>query len=247
MAINTVIIEDEEKSVYVLRELLRQSAPDIEVTGISGHIEKAVRLIEENAPRLVFLDIRIGDGLGFDVLRRLQKRDFELICLTAYDNYALEAFRYSAVDYLLKPIGMQELEEALQRVRRRLDRQSTSDGIGTLLYNLSGQPNRKIRILTSQGFDFVDPEDIVWCQSNGTYTVFHLTDGSKHTSSRNLGYFEDLLCTGDFCRIHYNAIVNMRQIKRYVKGRGGYVIMNDETELEVAQRRKAEFLQRLKA
>ena len=246
MAINTVIIEDEEKSIYVLRDLLRQSAPDIEVSGIAGHVEKAVRLIEDNVPQLVFLDIRIGDGLGFDVLRRLQKRDFELVCITAYDRYALEAFRYSAIDYLLKPIGTQDLEESLQRVRRRLAQRSSLDNIGNLLHNLSGHPNKIISIPTSQGFDFINLESIIWCQSNGAYTIFHLTDGSKHTASRNIGCYEELLCTGDFFRIHHNAIVNLHRIRSYVKGKGGYIIMCNDTELEVSHRRKAEFLQKMK-
>lgn len=247
MNINTVIIEDEEKSIYVLRELLRQSAPDIEVAGIAGHVEKAVRLIEENTPQLVFLDIRIGDGLGFEVLRRLQKRDFELICITAYDRYALEAFRYSAIDYLLKPIGIQDLEEALQRVRRRIVQRNTYDGVGTLLHNLSGQPNKIIGLPTSQGFDFIDLAKITWCQSNGAFTIFYLTDGSKHTASRNIGYYEDMLCSGDFFRIHHNAIVNLHHIKSYVKGKGGYIIMSDNTELEVSHRRKTEFLAKMLA
>ncbi|HWB94670.1 MAG TPA: LytTR family DNA-binding domain-containing protein [Puia sp.] len=247
MTINTIIIEDEEKSIYVLRELLRRSAPDIEVTGIAGHIEKAVRLIEDSAPQLVFLDIRIGDGLGFEVLRRLQKRDFELICLTAYDTYALEAFRYSAIDYLLKPVGIQELGEALERVRARLTHRNTYSAIGALLHNLSGHSNKIIAVPTSQGFDFIDPETIVWCQANGGQTIIHVTDGSNHTASRNIGFYEELLCTGNFFRIHHNAIVNLNQVKSYVKGKGGYLILSNGAELEVSLRRKTEFLQKMKA
>ncbi len=245
MPINTVIIEDEEKSIYVLRELLRQSAPDLELAGIAGHLDKAVRLIEETSPQLVFLDVRISDGLGFEVLRRLDRRDFELICITAYDNYALEAFRYSAIDYLLKPIGIQDLQEALQRVRRRLAERQTHNGIETLLHNLSGIAGRKISLLTPQGYTFIDLDDIVRCQADGTYTIFYLVDGSKLTSSRNLGAYEDLLCKGSFCRIHHNAIINIPKIKSYIKGKGGYVIMCDDAELEVSQRRKADFLRRL--
>ncbi|TDW99188.1 LytR/AlgR family response regulator transcription factor [Dinghuibacter silviterrae] len=237
MAINTVIIEDEEKSTYVLRELLRKTAPDVEVTGVAGHVEEAIRLIEDQEPQLVFLDIRIGDGLGFDVLKRLQKRAFELICITAYNSYALEAFRYSAIDYLLKPIGIKDLEESVDRVRQRLNGRQ----------DLSGQPAEMISIPTSQGCDFIDPETIVWCLAQGSYTIFHLTDGSKHTATRNMGYYEELLCAGCFVRIHHNTIVNMRQIRSYVKGKGGYVILKNDTKLEVSQRRKTEFLEKMKA
>jgi len=244
MAIKTLIIEDEEKSVYVLRELIRQSAPDLEVTGVAGHVERAVRLIEDNSPQLVFLDIRIGDGLGFDVLRQLQRRDFELICITAYDSYALEAFRFAAIDYLLKPIGVQELEETVQRVRLRLAERTSHDGIRTLLHNLSGHANKHISIPTLSGYDFVEMESIIWCESEGSYTIFHLAGGSKLTSSRNLGSYEELLCKGSFCRIHHNSIVNLHQIKQYKKGKRGFVIMCDQTELEVSQRRKADLLAR---
>lgn len=245
MRINTVIVEDEEKSLYVLQELIRQSATDIDIVGIASHVEKAVRLIESTAPQLVFLDIRIADGLGFEVLQQLQQRDFELICITAYDDYALDAFRFSAIDYLLKPVGMEECQEALTRVRKRLTERRHHDTIGALLHNLAEPNNKKIGIPTANSYDFIDLGAIVWCHSNGGYTTFHLTDGSKHVACRTLGVYEAMLCNGSFVRIHHSAIINTQHIKSYVKGNGGYVVMSDNTKLEVSQRRKAAFLKRL--
>jgi two-component system LytT family response regulator len=208
-------------------------------------VAKAVRLIESTSPQLVFLDVRLSDGLGFDVLRQLKQRDFELICITAYDSYALEAFRFSAVDYLLKPIGPEEWEEALIRVRKRLTERSSQGSIAALLHNLSGNPNKKMSIPTPTGFDFIDLVDIVWCQSEGAYTAFHLTTGVTLLSSRNLGEYESMLCNGRFFRIHNSIIVNCQYVKSYMKGRGGYVLMTDGAELEVSQRRKADFLKKL--
>ena len=247
MPINTVIIEDEEKSLYVLHEFIRQLAPDLQLCGTASHEDSAVRLITKAAPQLVFLDICIGDGLGFDVLRKLPSRDFELICITAYHNYAMEAFRYSAIDYLLKPLGMQEFEEAVERVRKRLVEKVRYNTIETLVYNLSQthEYDKKISIPTLTGYDFIDLRNILWCRSDGPYTVFHLDNKSKTTSSRNLGEYEDLLCNNHFFRIHHSIIINMRCIKSYVKGKGGYVVMNDGTELEISQRRKTGFLDKL--
>ena len=245
MRIKTVIVEDEEKSLYVLQELIRQSATDLDVVGVASHVGKAVQVIESTAPQLVFLDVRIADGSGFEVLKQLQQRHFELICITAYDNYALDAFRFSAIDYLLKPVGMEEWQEALTRVRKKLTERRHYDSIGALLHNLAEANNKKIGIPTANSYDFIDLSTVVWCHSDGGYTTFHLTDGSKHVACRNLGVYEAMLCSGSFFRIHNNAIINTQHIKSYVKGNGGYVVMSDNTELEVSQRRKAAFLKRL--
>ncbi|AXY73249.1 DNA-binding response regulator [Paraflavitalea soli] len=247
MPINTIIIEDEEKSLYVLHELIRQQATDLIVCGTASHTGPAVELIETNTPDLVFLDVRIADGTGFDVLRRLSHRNFELIFFTAYNHYALEAFRFAAIDYLLKPIGIQEFEEAVDRVRKRIGDKQRRFATDTLLHNLAQQQqqHKKINIATLNGYEFIELSNIVWCKSDNTYTTFYLTDSSKVSSSRNLGYYEDLLNRSNFCRIHHSVMINMQLIKSYVKGKGGYVIMADGTELDISQRRKGEFLDRL--
>jgi two-component system LytT family response regulator len=227
--------------------MITRYAPDLELCGTAGHTSKAIALIETTAPRLVFLDIRISDGSGFDVLRKLSLRDFELICITAYDNYALEAFRFSAVDYLLKPIGTDEFEEAVGRARKRLMEKTRYNTIDNLLSNLSqrNEPEKKISIPTLNGYEFVALSDIIWCKSDGAYTIFYLGNHSKLVASRRLGHYEELLLMNNFCRIHNSIIVNMQLIKSYVKGKGGCVTMTDGTELEISQRRKTDFLGRL--
>ena len=247
MPFKTVIIEDEENSLYVLQQLISELAHDLTVCGTASHIESAVRLIETNLPDLVFMDIRIADGTGFDVLRQLNKRNFELVFVTAYDHYALEAFRFSAIDYLLKPIGMNEFEEAVTKVRKRLLERKNYDSIDILLHNLAQQTGqlKKINIGTLNGYEFIELCNILWCKSEGTYTIFYLTDKSKIASTRNLGYYEELLIRNNFCRIHNSIIINMQLIKSYFKGKGGSVIMSDGTELEISQRRKGDFLNKL--
>jgi two-component system LytT family response regulator len=247
MSFKTLIIEDEENSLYVLQQLISELANDLTVCGNASHTESAVQLIENSAPDLVFMDVRIGDGTGFDVLQQLTNRNFELVFVTAYDNYALQAFRFSAIDYLLKPIGMNEFEEAVAKARKRLLARKNNDRIEMLLHNLVQQTGqlKKINIATLNGYEFIELGSIVWCKSEGAYTVFHLNDKSKIISTRNLGHFENLLMHNNFCRIHNSVIINMQLVKSYYKGKGGYVLMNDGTELEISQRRKADFLNQL--
>ncbi|GGA82766.1 LytR/AlgR family response regulator transcription factor [Puia dinghuensis] len=246
MPINTVIIEDEEKSLCVLKDFIDRLAPDLQVCGTAGHIDDAVGLILSTAPHLVFLDICIADGLGFDVLKRVPQGNFELICITAYDDYAIDAFQHAAVDYLLKPLGIQPFKDAVARVRKRVEEKVHYKAVEALLRN-QGQQNsqdQKIGIPTINGCDFIDMKDILWCKSDGHYTTFYLIDKSRIMSTRNLGAYEEMLSHNNFFRIHHSAIINMRWIKTYIKGKGGYVVLTDGTELEISQRRKGEFLEK---
>ncbi len=244
MTIQTIVIEDEEKSLHVIGSLIQQFAPDLKLAGTAGSVAKGVRLIEDMAPQLVFLDIRLSDGTGFDVLRKLSSRNFELVCITAYDNYAVEAFRFSAIDYLLKPIGIPEFKEAIERARKKITEKNGRQHIETLLHNLARQNvhDRKIGVATITGFEFIDLGDIVWCNSEGSYTTFFLVNKTKLISSRNLGSYEDLLCANNFCRIHNASIINLRYVKSYIKGKNGYVVMTNGDKLEISQRRKGDFL-----
>lgn len=248
MLIKTVIIEDEQKSVFVLTELVKLLAADLDICGSADNTDGAVRLITTTAPDLVFLDVCIGDGTGFDVLRQLPSRNFELVCVTAYNSYALEAIRFSAVDYLLKPVGTDEFTEAMHRVRNRLAEKNRYNTIDTLLHNLAQQKrkDKRISIATNgNGYEFVNLHDISWCEAKGAYTVFHLTNAATITSSRNMGAYEELLGGDNFFRIHNSTIINVHLIKSYTKGRGCFVVMTDGTELEVSQRRKNDFLDKI--
>lgn len=247
MQIKTVTIEDEEKSLYVLHEMIRQYAPDLVVCGSAGDMESGIQLIETTAPQLVFMDVCLTDSTGFEILQKVSRRDFELILVTAYDSYALDAFRFAAIDYLMKPLGAIEFEDAVDRVRKRLRERAGRYTVDTLLQNLAqnNEQNKKLSISTIRGCEFVTLADIVWCKAEGAYTIFHLTNKSTITSSRNIGFYEELLAGSNFYRINHNILVNISLIKAYVKGKGGQVVMTDGAELEISQRRKSEFLERL--
>jgi two-component system LytT family response regulator len=244
MSIKTIIIEDEENSLAVLTDFINRFTSDLQIAGTAGHVNEAVALLENNKPDLVFMDVRLADGTSFDVLKTLSARDFVLIMITAYDNYALEAIKFSAIDYLLKPIGIPEFEEALARARKNLALKVQTNTVDTLLYNLQQQNklDKKIGIASVSGYEFVDTKDIIWCNSDGNYTTFHLTNKSKVISSRSLGFYEELLSASHFCRIHHSILVNLQLVKSYLKGKGGSVVMADGTSLEISQRRKTDFL-----
>jgi two-component system, LytTR family, response regulator len=247
MLFKTVIIEDEPNSQEAITTLIKNYSTNLELTGSAGGVEEAVKLIASQKPQLVFMDVRIADGTGFDVLRKLPVINFELIFVTAYDSYAMEAIKFSAVDYLMKPVGIQEFEEAITRVLKRLEEKNKHQNIETLLFNLAQQNNadKKISIPTATGYEFINMKDVIWCGSDGPYTAFYLTSKQKIISTRHLGFYEELLADKNFCRINHSIIINMLHIKRYVKGKGGHVVMNDDTELEISQRRKADFLDKL--
>jgi len=245
MSINTVIVEDEEKCAYVLQQLIKEYAAEYTICGTAGHVDNAVRLIEEVQPQVVFIDVRIADGTGFDVLHKLSSHNFEPVFVTAYDSYALEAIKHSAVDYLLKPIGIPDFQAAIDRLRKRLSEKAQYNSVESLLKKMSRLENReKLAIPTAAGFDFIPLQDILWCKSDGMYTTFYLCDKSKVMSSRNLGMFEDQLNQNNFFRIHHSVMINMHWVKQYIKGKGGCVVLADGVQLQVSQRRKAEFMER---
>ena len=234
-SIPTIILESEERNVHVIADLLDRFAADIEVVGSTGFLDKSVRLISEKMPQLVFMDIQLTDGTGFDVLRRVgTPREFELIFATADENYAVDALRVSAVDYLLKPISIPQFEEAVGRARDKIQEKR----------RLKQPPVQgKVAVATQSGYEFLDVKDILWCCSKACYTHFYCVGGAKVISTRHLGFYEDLLYTHNFYRIHNSSIINLAFIKNYIKAKISYVVLTDGTRLEISQRRKSGFLE----
>lgn len=248
MQLKTIIIEDEEKTLLVIKELIARFTPNLDISGSAGFVNHAVQLIEAQKPELVLMDVRIGDGTGFDVLRRLSARNFELIFITAFDNYALEAIQYAAIDYLLKPVGIPEFRSAVERASERLQEKIRHSNMETLLHNLAQTEasNRKLSISSVNGYEFVSLSEIMWCKSEGSYTIFYLSDKTRITSSRNIGYYEDIMNTADFIRISNSVIINFRFVKSYSRNQGN-LTLSDGTELPISIRRKSEFLEKLKS
>jgi two-component system, LytTR family, response regulator len=241
-----VIIEDEPKNVRVLRNLLEENCPNIQVMGDAGDGNTAFELIKEAKPEIVFLDIEIPHGNAFDLLDRFHVIDFEVIFVTAFDDYALRALKYSALDYLLKPVNVDELIGSVKRAEKMLQMKNIQERIGTLLANMSatGTSLKKIAVASMEGMFFIDVNDIIRCEAKGSYTELHLASSEMLTASKNIQEYEKLLPEQSFCRVHNSHIINLNRIKKYHKGRGGYVVMQDGTSVEVASRRRDEFLSR---
>lgn len=248
MKIVTLIIDDDIDNREILCTYLKENCPQITVAGEAANLKQAAVLISKIKPDLLLLDIELPDGNGFDLLAGLAEREFEVIFITAFDKFAIEAFKFSAIDYLLKPIAYPGLEEALQKVSDRIEEKYFKMHWVTLTHNLlyKNPYEKRLAVTTGNGYVFIDLKDIIRLEANSNYTHFHLKDKKKMIASQTLGYYEGLLPGEDFCRIHNSHIVNIHFIDRYTKeGIGGTVIMQDGMELSVSQRRKDFFVGQL--
>jgi two-component system LytT family response regulator len=245
--IRTVIVDDEIDSIRVLQRLLETACPNVEIVGKADGVETGLLMIQMTRPDLVFLDIEMTQGNAFDLLNQLQPFNFRVIFVTAFDNYALRAFKYSAVDYLLKPVDMDDLRNAVERVSSELLEKSMVEKMQALLENVSTLQlsRQKMAIPTINGLIFVTIEDIIRLEAKGSYTIIYLGNKEQVMATRNIKEYEDLLPDAIFCRVHNSHIINLQNIQKYNKGRGGYITMEDGSSIEVATRRREEFLRRL--
>lgn len=244
--INAVIIDDEPKNVKVMKNMLRDFCPEVNVLGEAYNSTEGRELILQKKPQLVFLDIEMPYGNGFDLLNGLMPIDFEVVFVTAFDKYMLQALKYSALDYLLKPVNIEELKTAVHNAELRIKKNSVNQQLSILLENFKKQDTglKKIAVPTADGFDFILIEDIVRCEAQGPYTRIYVKNSKRILVSKPLKDYEGLLPNDIFLRIHNSHLVNLNYIKKYNRGRGGYIEMDDGTTLEVATRRKDEFLNR---
>lgn len=244
--ISSVIIDDEPKNLKTLSHLLQEFCPDVKVAGMVQNHEEAVALIEKEKPDLVFLDIAMPGGNAFDLLDKLQPVEFEVIFVTAYDNFMLTAFKYSAVDYLLKPVKIEELQAAVVRANERKSRkQNNLQQLGNLLNNLHKQQGasvNKIALPSQDGLIFLPVNEIIRLEASGSYAHIFTTDKKKLIATRRISEYEELLPDSHFFRIHYSHLINLDHVIKYHRGRGGTVEMSDGAMLELATRRKEEFL-----
>ena len=241
--IKTIIIEDEKQSREVLQLMLENYSNVIELVDSCDTAEKGIESIQKQLPQLVFLDIEMPRMNGFQMLRRLETINFDIVFTTAYDKYAIHAIKISALDYLLKPIDKEELSKAIQKCLQNIEQKNTKDKIDILFKNLTQQNalDRTITLTSVDGIRFIKMKDIVRLEANGRYTKFYLVNKEVITSSRTLGDFEEALSSNQFFRIHEAHIVNLLYIDRFHKG-NSYVLLSDKTELPLARRRKEDFL-----
>jgi two-component system, LytTR family, response regulator len=246
--ITALIVDDDVKNTRVLRGLLEEFCPQIEITGEANSVEEAIAHIRKEKPALVFLDIEMPYGNGFDLLDELNPVDFEVIFITAYDNYAIKAIKYCALDYLLKPVNIKELLAAVNKVTEQIQSKDSRSRLKLFFDHFANKQTelQKIAVPAMDGLIFVDFKDIVRCEAKGSYTQIHLINGKKITTTKTIREFEEILPETIFFRVHNSHMVNLNYIKKYFRGRGGYIVMEDDTNIEVASRRKDSFLEKFK-
>jgi len=248
--ISALIIDDEEDCIEGLQNLLVNAHENlVEVVGSAKTVRDGIEAIAILKPDLVFLDVQIGDKTGFDLLRALPEIAFEIIFTTAFEKFALKAIKFSALDYLLKPIDVDELDIALMKLLNEKSRKNTADKIDLLLQNTKKSDDlfKKIIVPTITGFEFIEIANIIRCESDNNYTTIYIKDKQRMVVSKTLKDFEELLSNYSFFRIHNSHLINLSYIKSYNKGKGGSVILTDGTEVEVSSRRKDDFITRLSA
>lgn len=245
--IKTVLIDDEIDGIKVLQRLLETYCPDIMIVGKADGVDTGLEMIQQTSPDLVFLDIEMIHGNAFDLLNQLKSIDFQLIFVTAFDSYAVRAFKYSAVDYLVKPVKIDDLIAAVERVKGRIGGNAIMVQMKELKAGIAAIHlyQQKMAIPTLTGLIFVAVNDIVRFEARGSYTAIHLGNKQELLATKNIKEYENILPDAVFCRVHKSHIINIQRIQEYQKGKGGHVVMEDGTSIEVASRRREEFLQRL--
>lgn len=254
MALNALIVDDEEYSRKSLYFLIQEHCPNVIVAGIAKSVAEAKEHIKEQAPDLIFLDIAMPKESGFDLLPYLEGRNIMVIFTTAYDQYALKALKASAIDYLLKPIDIDELKLAVKKAGDRVELKAKNtvdagDGLHhyTVNNSLATNSENKITLTHTNGFDVIDTANIIYIEADSNYSVFHLQNSEKIIISKPLKEFEELLDHQNFVRIHKSVIVNFRYVKGYSHKNGLQVILDDKTSLPVSRRRSNEFQEKAKA
>ncbi len=243
--IKAVIVDDELCFREMIQCLIDDYFPDIRVVAQADNVDDAIRLIEENEPDLVFLDIEIKGGTGFHVLQKLKNREFKLIFITAFNEFAIQAIKFSAIDYILKPINEFEFKAGVERAIREIEKQESLAPLENLLDNYHDKPGKKLVLRTSQELHVVNIGDIVRCVADNAYTTFYLESGEKIVVSKGLGEYADLLGRFGFIRPHQSHLVNLNYVKKIDKADGGLLVLKDKSTVPVSTRQKQQLIDAL--
>lgn len=242
--LKTIVIDDEQKSLKTLVMMLKEYCPQVDVVAEARSALEGIREINLHKPDLVFLDIEMPNGSGFEMLESLPERSFEVIFVTAYNHYALKAIKVNASDYIVKPVDVQELVQCVNKVlrRREMTVQNTPD-IEKLLKSIRGSRPVRLAVPTTEGTEFINVRDIIRIEAERSYCIIYMTGKRKIILSRSLGDIEASLDKDMFFRAHKSHLVNLEHIKKHVRFDGGYIIMDDDSKVELSRRKKDEFLQ----
>ena len=241
--ITAILIDDDNNLRAGMKSLLTRYAPEIKIIGEADSVKTGAALLLQNAPQVVFLDIHLGDGSGFDLLEEVNKKGkllSQIVFITAHEQYAIKAFRFSALDFLLKPVDPDELQKVIAKIKTVLDKTSSVAHIDLLLENIRKKVDnfKRIALSTADGIHLFEISDIIRCESEDNYTKFFIKNNKPILISKTLKEYEELLTEHGFMRIHQSHLINLAYLKSYIKKDGGYVIMADESHLPVSQRKK---------
>jgi len=244
--IKAIIIDDEPNCCKTLSMLLARYCPQVEVTDIFNNGSDSLRALNESSPDLVFLDVQMPKMNGFEMLEELTSINFHLIFTTSYDHYALKAFRFSAIDYLLKPVDREELQNAVQKVLQRSEMPAT-ERLQALLQKINHPASsiNKIALPTMEGLQMIPLPSIISCEAHDNYTTLILKNSKKLVVSCTLKVIEELLEDHSFIRVHRSFLINLDEIEKYVKADGGYVVMSDGSHIYISRNKKEELMKKL--
>jgi len=246
MGQRALIIEDEIQAISALTAELTLHCPDLDILGNARSVQEGIKKIQELQPDIVFLDIQLADGLGFEILEQFNNHTFKVIFTTAFSQYAIKAIKFSALDYLLKPIDAEELKIAVKRVGE-LSKENELSKLQTLISNFqqNNPRKRKIALQTAEGIIVYELENIIRCTAERNYTEVFLSNGKKAIFSKTLKDFEDLLSNSEFERVHHSHIINLNHLVSFIYKDGGYAKMSDNSEVPVSQRKKSHLINTL--
>jgi len=239
--INAIIVDDEINNITNLRQLLQLHCPEVNIVATASDANEGRELLLKHRPHLLFLDIQMPGENGFDLLKSLHDYEFEIIFVTAYDRYGIQAVKFSAIDYLLKPVNTQELVHAVNRVLTIQNRKKQNLQLENLIALLQQQQHKeehRIALPTTKETRFIKPSQVVRCESSNNYTTFYLSDGEKILVSKPIYEFEELLQDYGFIRSHQSHLVNKKYIRSWVKEDGGYLLLEDKTQVPVSKQKR---------
>ncbi len=244
MMIRTIIIEDEKEEAEAIAKIIKNYCWGFSVVGIANDVKTGVELINKQKPDMVTLDVNLPDGTGFDILKKVENVDFKLVFITTLEEHALKAIKFSAIDYILKPIDKLELIVAFRKVNAIFKKENNKVHLNTFSSGASDKTNdlKKIALKTSDDIHLVKVNEIIRCESEGSYTSFFFKDGKKLLVSKNLKEYEGLLSGYGFFRAHHSHLINCSFIERFHKGGGGLIYMSDQSEIPVSVRKKEHLL-----
>ena len=243
--LRVLIVEDEVHSREALKSLLLEFCEGVEIVGLAADVDSAVSSIKEKTPDLIFLDVELQTGTGFDVLDQVGDVNFDIVFTTAFEQYAVKAIKLSSIDYLLKPIDIEELQRAVEKAKEKQDEDIQKRKLEALMSNLGSSGKKKICLATSEGIEFINIQDIMYCEANGSYTNFHLTNGTTILVSKNLKEYETILSDQNFMRVHNSFLINLGEVKKFVKSEGGYILMKNNAQISISQKKRDEFIERM--